>query len=187
MNVYYSGCPENHHYFLKTINKKDDLRNTSLLRFDNHRDDNPIGTLCSSYIRNIKCRFNNIVWVKKLDEELKIKIPGKGGYFLSSFKYFRTPREKFNKSENLNDLIKKIDEELMDKIIIDVDPDVTPDYEWSCYPNNSNMSEDELSRIIDYFSKNKKVLYYFFSSSKSFAERIINNSGINNYKTIKLD
>jgi hypothetical protein len=177
MDVYYSGSPNLHHYFLKTLGS-DDLSDVSHLRFDHHCDFSPIGfkpTVCDYVSKSINY-FSNTLWVNKPnlgnDNLTDFYMKQKGKFMVydyMSYQFFL---------QDVNDVIPCLDKKLARNIVLDVDPDITIDY--PCNFENGLMHIDELAFIIKGVKRN--VLYAFFSSSLDFAKEVCSKAGFSDCK-----
>jgi|GEM_PF-5456081 len=168
MDVYYADEPFNHHYFIKTVNN--DHRDASLLRVDNHLD--YTGEIpCSRYVSKIKYFFRNVIWLNKPSTDMFTIDVDRRAFpdMASGFEFF----------ESLGEVIDHLSSVLMDKVVIDIDPDVINNYfetttNYSRKFDTGMMSLDELRSVIKHVYSNYDVLYLFFAAPKEFAEQSIN-------------
>jgi len=178
MRIYIAGNPENHHSFLKTINKCD-FNEVSLLHIDNHRDDMENGTACARYMCDVKKRFPkvNALFINKVENskkwELAKDVEGNEGKFLIMKYGFFEEKDRFIRT-SLSGIPSYLEKMLGQNVVVDIDPDVVGDYGCE-FKDTGCMSEEELRKIVEWVAKNKKIEYYFFASTLGFASRITDN------------
>lgn len=185
MKVYIAGYPRNHDYFLKTFNGLD-LNGISLLHIDNHRDDVPNAIPCMSYLLDVNKKFPeiNALFLNKLENENKwqgIKdVEGADGEFLLMKYGFLGEKDYFVRADFAG-ILEHLDKMLGERVVVDIDPDVVGTYKCD-FKDTGCMEEDELSEIVSWVSKNRNIEYFFFASDLNFAQKIMHNIDLSDFK-----